>query len=92
MRETEVTLAAIGASLTLFLGEKSLLAPEQLTTTAAAQNTAALQAASGESASLAWLTLNAKARALGVSSPNAPVADPVRTALTDQATQIVGAA
>ena len=85
-------LDVLGASLTLFLGEKSLLAPEQLTTTAAAQNTAALQAASGESASLAWLTLSAKARALGVASPHAPAADPVRTALTDQATQIVSAA
>ncbi len=80
-------LDTLGAALTLFLGEKSLLAPEQLTTTDAAQTTAALQAASGESASLAWLTLSAKARALGVASPHVPAADPVRTALTDQALQ-----
>ncbi len=85
-------LDVLGASLTLFLGEKTLLAPEQLTTTAAAQNTAAHQAGQGESASLAWLTLGARARTLGVTSPQAPAADPVRTALTSQAAQIAGMA
>lgn len=83
-------LEVLGASLTLFLGEKNLLAPEQLSTTSAAQATAAAQAAGGERESLAWLSLHARARALGVSSPTTPEAEINRTALTDQAGQVLG--
>ncbi len=83
-------LEVLGASLTLFLGEKNLLAPDQLTTTGAAQATAAAQAAGGERESLAWLSLHARARALGVSSPVTREAEINRTALTDQASQVLG--
>ncbi len=83
-------LEVLGASLTLFLGEKNLLAPEQLTTTGAAQATAAAQAAGGERESLAWLSLHARARALGVSTPTIPQAEINRTALTDQARHVLG--
>ena len=80
----------LGASLTLFLGEKTLLSSEQLTTTAGALEVAAGQASRSESASLAWLTLSAKARALGV-APNAMSNAPiVHTALTDRAALLTG--
>jgi len=84
-------LEVLGASLTLFLGEKNLLAPEQLTSTTAAQTIAASQAAGGERESLAWLSLQARARTLGVSSPPARDDEINRTALTDQARQVLGA-
>ena len=56
----------LGASLSLFLGEKGLLPKEQLVLPAALIDAAAEQAATGEAASLAWLTLSHAARRLGL--------------------------
>lgn len=61
-------LDVLGASLTLFLGEKELLAPTQLTTLPPALAVAGGLAVSSEAASLAWLTLNARAKKLQVSA------------------------
>lgn len=63
-------LETLGASLTLFLGEKNLLAPEQLTTLATPLKTIAEQAASGaDSAALAWLTAKSRAEKLRILPP-----------------------
>lgn len=61
-------LDVLGSSLSLFLGEKGLLAPEQLVSTVATMDKAAGLAASTESASLASLTLKARAQRLGLSA------------------------
>lgn len=83
-------LDVLGASLTLFLGEKNLLAPEQLTSTTGALDIASQQAPTSESATLAWLTLRAKARALGTATVSAGEAPVLRSPLTEQAMQLLG--
>ncbi|HRE80726.1 MAG TPA: hypothetical protein PLN52_06740 [Opitutaceae bacterium] len=83
-------LDVLGASLTLFLGEKNLLAPEQLTSTTGALDIAAQQAPTSEAATLAWLTLRAKARALGTATVSAGEAPVLRSPLTEQAIQLLG--
>jgi hypothetical protein len=61
-----VWLNLLGASLSLFLGDKGLLPKEQLVLTAAVIDAAAEQAATGETASLAWLTVMKAARRHGL--------------------------
>jgi hypothetical protein len=65
----------LGASLGLFLAEKQLLGQELLPPIAADVAHAGQHAASGEAASLAYLTLRARAAKLGVATPgDAPLA------------------
>lgn len=59
-------LEVLGASATLFLAGKNLLAPNQLPDLAPTLQTAASQAATGEIPSLACLTLVARAQGLGL--------------------------
>lgn len=58
-------LETLGASVTLFLAEKKVLAPEQLPDLTATLQTTTIQAANNEAAALACLTLLARARGLG---------------------------
>ncbi len=62
-------LETLGASLGLFLVEKTLLPPEILPPIAADLQAAGSRAAAGEGASLAYLTLRARAAKLGVAAP-----------------------
>jgi hypothetical protein len=57
-------LQVLGTSLTLFLGEKKILEPGQLALAPDQFEAVAQHAASNEAASLAWLTLRARARRL----------------------------
>jgi hypothetical protein len=59
-------LQVLGSSLTLFLGEKNILTPAQLAMAPEPFEFFAQHAASNEAASLAWLTLRARARRLGL--------------------------
>lgn len=61
-------LDTLGASLTLFLGEKNLLAPEQLVSNGEIVARAAAAAGTGEAASLAFLTLRNRAERLQVAA------------------------
>lgn len=61
-------IQTLGASLSLFLADKGVLAKEQLTLPPAVIDTTAAQAAQGEAAAIAWLTLNERAQRLGASS------------------------
>lgn len=70
-------LETLGASVTLFLAEKNVLAPDQLPDLATAFRATPAQAGSNEAASLACLTLLARARTF----ERAP--DSVGLALTD---------
>ena len=67
-------LDTLGASVGLFLVEKSILPKEQLAPPADSLAQAARRAASGEVESLAFLTLRARATKLGVASAPADVA------------------
>jgi hypothetical protein len=67
-------LDTLGASLGFFLVEKKIIPAEQLVAPAAALAHAAQHAASGEAASLAFLTLRARAMKLGVAPAPAGVA------------------
>ena len=62
-------LDALATSLRLFLAEKNILPAEPAEVTAAAVERAALGAGTGEAASLAWLTLRARAAKLGGTPP-----------------------
>lgn len=64
-------LDTLGASATLFLAEKNVLAPEQLPDLSAPIHTATAHAASNEAASLACVSLLARARQLGLDTPTA---------------------
>lgn len=59
-------LETLGASITLFLAEKTLLPAEQLPDFADVLKSAGAQAANSEAESLAYLTLSARAKELGV--------------------------
>jgi hypothetical protein len=59
-------LQVLGTSLTLFLGEKKMIEPGQLVLTPDQFEAVAQHAASNEAASLAWLTLRARAQRLGL--------------------------
>lgn len=71
-----VWLDTLGASATLFLAEKGLLAREQLPGLAGVFTSAAAHAADDESASLAYLALCARARRLDL--PLAPAEVPLK--------------
>ncbi len=62
-------LETLGASLGLFLAEKSILARDQLAPVAEDLSAAALRAPQGEAASLAYLTLRTRAAKLGFAVP-----------------------
>jgi hypothetical protein len=76
-------LEVLGSSLTLFLGDKNLLAPEQLTAARDSLEAVAQHAASNEAASLAWVAQRARAGRLGFP----PLGDAMmrRTPLVEQA-------
>ncbi|HVS51762.1 MAG TPA: hypothetical protein VHD62_05350 [Opitutaceae bacterium] len=72
-------IETLAASLGLFLAEKKLFALEHLGAPAEAAIHASADAASGEAASLAWLTLRARAARLGVATgPDAALAESPR--------------
>ena len=81
-------LETLGASLGLFVVEKSILARELVPPVEPDLQHAAQQAASGEAASLAFLTLRARAAKLGVQATNAPTL--ARSALVQNAQQALG--
>jgi hypothetical protein len=59
-------LEVLAPSLTFFLGDKHILAAEQLTVSSDGFESVARHAASNEAASLAWLTLRARAERLNL--------------------------
>jgi len=65
-RRPSVWLNTLGTMLTLFLGKQGLLPKSQLALPDAMVDAVAEQAATGESASLAWLNLKHEARELGL--------------------------
>ena len=81
-------LDTLGASLGLFLAEKSVLPPACLAPVAADLAAAAARAAGSEGASLAYLTLRARARQLGLA--DAPLAPLARSPLVQQARDLLG--
>jgi hypothetical protein len=87
--EPRAWLDALGASLSLFLAEKKLLPAAQLAPLAPVFEANAPQVMTRPAASLAWLTLRARAAALGVvpALPEVPLSpDP----LVAQARQVLG--
>lgn len=82
-------LDVLGASLALFLAGKKILAVEQLAAIPTALENAAGQAAGGETNSLAWLTLRARARQLGVAPEPLGEALVFKTPLVEQAATVV---
>lgn len=80
-------LDTLGHSAGLFLADKALLPPAQLPPVADAVAHAARHAASGEAASLAFLTLRARAGRLGVATP--ADAELVQSELVAQAFRLV---
>lgn len=66
-------IQTLGASLSLFLAEKDVLPRDQVPPASAWLDRAAENAATGESASLAWLTLADRARRLGAVATPPPV-------------------
>jgi hypothetical protein len=81
-------LETLGASLGLFLAEKSVLPPTCLAPDAADLAAAGTRAAGSEGASLAYLTLRARARQLGLT--DAPLAPLARSPLVQQARDLLG--
>ena len=81
-------LDTLGASLGLFLAEKSVLPPACLASVPADLAAAAARAAGSEGASLAYLTLRARARQLGLA--DAPLAPLARSPLAQQARDLLG--
>ncbi|MDD2762868.1 MAG: hypothetical protein PHE83_02705 [Opitutaceae bacterium] len=67
-------IEALGAGLTLFLGEKQILPPAQLVIPAEVAGRAAALAAESELATLLALSLQARARRLGLAALPAPAA------------------
>jgi hypothetical protein len=63
----------LGTCISLLLAEKGTLSRESIEFKADMLNLVAEQAVTGETASLAWLTLSARARSLGLVSELAPV-------------------
>ncbi|MFZ9746203.1 MAG: hypothetical protein ACO3G4_06175 [Opitutaceae bacterium] len=81
-------LDTLGASLGLFLAEKAVLPPTCLAPAAADVAAAAARAPASEGASLAYLTLRARARQLGLA--DAPLAPVARSPLAHQARDLLG--
>jgi len=81
-------LDTLGASLGLFLAEKSVLPPTCLAPVPADLAAAAARAAGSEGAALAYLTLRARARQLGLA--DAPLAPLARSPLAQQARDLLG--
>ena len=81
-------LDTLGASLGLFLAEKSVLPPACLAPVATDLAAAATRAAGSEGAALAYLTLRARARQLGLA--DAPLAPLSRSPLVQQARDLLG--
>jgi hypothetical protein len=81
-------LDTLGASLGLFLAEKSVLPPTCLAPVAADLAAAGTRAAGSEGAALAYLTLRARARQLGLA--DAPLAPLARSPLVQQARDLLG--
>jgi len=80
-------LETLGASLGLFLVEKTMLTAEQLPPVEEDLRHAAENAVAGEAASFAWLTLQARAARLGLGG-TAPDAVLARSPLVTQAKQV----
>ncbi|MCC6415949.1 MAG: hypothetical protein IT582_08575 [Opitutaceae bacterium] len=80
-------LETLGASATLFLAEKNVLAPDQLPELTGTFATTAAHAADNEAAAMACLTLHARARGLGINTPlpaqlfRSPLVEQARAAL-----------
>ncbi len=81
-------LDTLGASLGLFLAEKAVLPPSCLAPVAADLAAAAARAPGSEGASLAYLTLRARARQLGLAE--APLAPLARSPPAHQACDLLG--
>jgi hypothetical protein len=81
-------LDTLGASLGLFLAEKSVLPATCLAPVTADLAAAGARAAGSEGASLAYLTLRARARQLGLA--DAPLAPLARSPLVQQARDLLG--
>ncbi len=82
-------LEVLGASTALFLADKKLLALDQLAAVPAALEHAAEQAAGSEASSLAWFTLRARARRLGLAPEPLGEALVFKTPLVEQAATVV---
>lgn len=82
-------LETLGASVTLFLAEKSLLPPDQMPEFADVWTTAAANTAGHEAASLAYLTLKARARAVALPG-EIPTPVLVDTVIVNQARTALG--
>ena len=81
-------LETLGASLGSFVADKAILAPELLPPLNKDLAHAAQQAATGEAAALAFLTLRARATKLGQAA--APLPALARSTLVQQAQQLLG--
>jgi hypothetical protein len=81
-------LDLLGASLGLFLADKTILAPDQLAPVDADLRTAAQRAANSEAESLAYLTLRARVARLGHPVPEKPAL--ARSPLVIEAQKLVG--
>jgi hypothetical protein len=88
-KRPRVWLDTLGASLSLFFGGKALLPKDQLTLPDVVVGAAAEQAATGEAASLAWLTLRHAACQLGLARDLAEVQLHL-TAVVKEAQQLLG--
>ena len=80
----------LGASLSFFLAEKSVLPKEQIAAPAETLARIAARAAASETSSLAWLALNARAPKLGVTSAIPHDAKLADTPLVHEAKQTLG--
>ena len=83
-------LEVLAPSLTYFLGEKNILAPAQLALSTDRFESVAQHAASNEAASLAWLTLRARAERLQLFPGNLGEALTFPTALVQGAKAALG--
>jgi hypothetical protein len=81
-------LDTLGASLGLFLVEKNVVSADQLSSVETDLKGAAERASSSEAASLAFLTMNARARKLGLGA--APAATLARSPLVNAAQAALG--
>jgi hypothetical protein len=83
-------LDTLGASLGMFLVEKTILPREQLASVERDQKEIAQRAAASEAASLAWLTFRARVAKLGLATPAAMEAPLARSPLVIQAQKAMG--
>jgi hypothetical protein len=83
-------LDVLGASLSLFFGEKEVLPRDQLAVGPETFAHAAELAPTSETASLAWLTLRHRAALLGLAVPPEPQPTLVSSPLVDEARALLG--